>query len=144
MPSLHFAKGHYYSLSGKTPFNQLVYPIASGGGLGVHVTLDLAGAARFGPDVVWIDELDYSFDSVNQSRFVDAIRQYYPALEDDALQPSYTGIRPKLTAPGEPAADFMVQGPDVHGVPGIVNLFGIESPGLTSALSIADEVATLV
>jgi L-2-hydroxyglutarate oxidase LhgO len=112
--------------------------------LGVHLTLDLAGQARFGPDVQWVERLDYTVDPARAERFYRAIRRYWPALPDGALQPGYAGIRPKLHPPGDPAADFMIQGPDVHGVKGLVNLYGIESPGLTSALAIADHVANLV
>ena len=136
----YYAKGHYYALSGKSPFSRLVYPVAEPGGLGVHVTLDLAGQARFGPDVVWIDDADYDFDTSNRDRFVEAIRRYYPGLDADRLHPSYTGIRPKLVPQGAPAGDFVIEGPSAHGIPGFVNLLGIESPGLTAALAIAQEV----
>ncbi len=141
VPPGYFAKGHYYALSGRAPFRHLVYPVATGGGLGVHVTLDLAGAVRFGPDLRWVADLDYGFDDSRRAEFIAAIRRYYPGLDATRLQPAYTGIRPKITGPGEPAADFMIQGPAAHGVPGLVNLFGIESPGLTAALAIAEEVA---
>ena len=144
LPRAHYAKGHYYSLSGKSPFRRLVYPIAEAAGLGVHVTLDLGGRAKFGPDVQWIDAVDYTFDDSRRSRFVEAIRRYYPALDESRLQPDYTGIRPKISGPGEPAADFRIDGPDVHGIPGLVNLMGIESPGLTAALSIGDYVLALL
>lgn len=140
IPPLHLAIGHYYALSGASPFRHLVYPLPANGGLGVHVTLDLAGQARFGPDVRWIEDVDYSFDDTRRGDFIDAIRHYYPALDPARLEPAYTGIRPKLVGPGEAAADFRIDGPDRHGVPGLVNLFGIESPGLTAALAIADEV----
>jgi L-2-hydroxyglutarate oxidase LhgO len=140
IPPQYFAKGHYYTLSGKSPFNRLVYPMAGAGFLGVHVTVDLGGQARFGPDIDWIDGIDYSFDNARAPLFYQAIRQYYPALKDGALQPGYTGIRPKISGPKEPAADFMVQGPNDHGVPGLVNLYGIESPGLTASLAIAEQV----
>ncbi len=140
VPRPFFAKGHYYSLSGRAPFRRLVYPLAGGGGLGVHVTLDLAGAVRFGPDVRWIDAVDYAFDDSRRQDFVDAIKRYYPALDEAQLQPAYTGIRPKIAGPGQPAADFMIQGPAEHGIPGLVNLFGIESPGLTASLALADYV----
>jgi L-2-hydroxyglutarate oxidase LhgO len=144
VPQGWLAKGHYYSLAGPSPFTHLVYPQAGDGGLGVHVTLDMAGGVRFGPDVRWIRELDYDFDDSRRAEFVAAIRRYYPGLDESALQPAYTGIRPKIVGPGEPAADFMIQGPDEHGVPGLVNLFGIESPGLTASLAIADEVLGLL
>jgi len=144
LPCCHYAIGHYFLLSGKAPFKRLVYPVAVAGGLGVHVTLDMTGIARFGPDVDWIDSIDYRFDASRKQRFVDAIRRYYPALDEAALVPGYTGIRPKISGPQEPAADFCIQGPADHGVAGLVNLFGIESPGLTSSLAIADRVATLL
>jgi L-2-hydroxyglutarate oxidase LhgO len=117
--------------------------MAGHGFLGVHVTIDLGGQARFGPDIEWIERVDYSFNNAREPLFYDAIRQYYPALADGALQPGYTGIRPKISGPNEPAADFLIQGPKDHGVPGLVGLYGIESPGLTASLAIADEVATL-
>jgi L-2-hydroxyglutarate oxidase LhgO len=144
IPRQFFAKAHYFALSGRSPFRRLVYPVASEAHLGVHVTLDLAGAARFGPDVSWIDHVDYAFEASRESLFRDAIRRYYPALRDGALQPGYTGVRSKIVGPGEPAADFMIQGPRDHGVPGLVNLFGIESPGLTACLAIARYVHTLI
>lgn len=140
VPHEHFAKGHYYSLSGKPPFRHLVYPVAETAGLGIHVTLDLGGRAKFGPDVQWIDGIDYAFDDSRRARFCDAIRRYYPELDASRLQPDYTGIRPKISGPGEPAADFRIDPPEVHGVPGLVNLMGIESPGLTAALAIAEHV----
>ena len=143
IPPLHLARGHYYTLSGKSPFNGLVYPVAETGGLGIHVTLDLAGTARFGPDVQWLDAIDYSFNPDTRDKFQAAICRYYPELNAERLQPSYTGIRPKLSGPGEPAADFMIQSEAAHGVPGLVNLYGIESPGLTAALAIAERVADL-
>ena len=135
----HYAKGHYYTLTGKSPFNSLVYPVAESGGLGVHVTLDMAGQARFGPDVCWIDSEDYSFDELNSAAFVKAIQAYYPNLDPVKLQPGYTGIRPKLAAQGI-ERDFLIEGESQHGVPGLVNLAGIESPGLTSSLAIAQHV----
>jgi L-2-hydroxyglutarate oxidase LhgO len=140
IPPLHRAKGHYFVLAGPSPFRRLVYPLASGGGLGVHVTLDLAGQARFGPDVTWVDAVDYSFDESRAPAFYAAIRRYWPALPDGALRAGTTGVRPKLSGPGAAARDFVIQGPEAHGVAGLVNLFGIESPGLTSCLAIADEV----
>ena len=138
-----FAKGHYYALSGASPFTHLVYPVAESGGLGVHVTLDLAGQARFGPDVVWIDGADYDFDAAGRDRFVAAIRRYYPGLDEERLHPGYTGIRPKIVPAGAPAGDFVIEGPAQHGVSGLVNLLGIESPGMTAALAIAERVGTL-
>jgi L-2-hydroxyglutarate oxidase LhgO len=141
VPTPYYAIGHYFTLQGRSPFHRLVYPVAEKAGLGIHVTLDLAGQARFGPDVKWIDRVDYAFDEARCQSFAAAIRRYYPALDATKLQPAYTGIRPKITAPGESAADFVVQGPSVHGVAGLVNLYGIESPGLTASLPIADAVA---
>ncbi|MEP6885947.1 MAG: NAD(P)/FAD-dependent oxidoreductase [Gammaproteobacteria bacterium] len=144
IPAAHFAKGSYYVLRTKNPFRRLVYPVPEPGGLGVHVTLDLAGQARFGPDVEWVERLDYTVDPARAGPFYAAIRRYWPALPDGSLGPGYAGIRPKLHGPGEPAADFLIQGSDVHGVQGLVNLYGIESPGLTSALAIAEHVADRV
>ena len=144
IPPQYFAKGHYYILSGRSPFRRLVYPMAGPGFLGVHVTVDLGGQARFGPDIDWIDGVDYAFDAAREPLFYAAIRQYYPALKDGQLQPGYTGIRPKISGPNEAAADFVMQGPQTHGVPGLVNLYGIESPGLTASLSIAQYVHALV
>ena len=140
IPERHLAKGHYFTFSGRSPFRHLVYPVPVPGGLGVHVTLDLAGQARFGPDVWWIDELDYRFDEGRAVEFYAAIRRYFPGLADGALSAGYTGIRPKLSPAGAPPADFLVQGPSEHGVPSLVNLYGIESPGLTSSLALADLV----
>ena len=144
IPAQYFAKAHYYTLSGKPPFRRLVYPVASNAHLGVHVTLDMAGQVRFGPDVSWIDSVDYSFDHSREPLFYAAIRKYYPGLQDGQLQPGYTGIRPKVSGPQEAAADFIVQGPRDHGVAGLVNLFGIESPGLTASLAIAGHVRELL
>lgn len=141
-PTAYYARGVYFTLSGRTPFRRLVYPIPEHAGLGVHVTLDLAGRARFGPDVEWIPSIDYTFDEARVASFYAAIRTYWPGLEDGRLMPGYTGIRPKISGPTDPAADFVIQGPDRHGVPGLVHLYGIESPGLTSSLAIADDVAS--
>lgn len=141
IPGRYLARGHYYSLTGRAPFRRLVYPVAAAGGLGIHATLDQASAVRFGPDVQWIDTVDYHFDATNRADFVAAIRRYYPALDETRLVPGYTGIRPKLSGPGQPAADFLIQREEDHGVPGLVNLYGIESPGLTASLAIADDVA---
>jgi L-2-hydroxyglutarate oxidase LhgO len=135
-----YAKGNYYTLSMRTPFSRLVYPVPEPGGLGVHVTLDLGGRARFGPDVEWVDGIDYTVDPSRAERFYAAIRRYWPGLPDGALEPGYAGIRPKISGRDAPAADFVVQGPRTHGVPGLVNLFGIESPGLTASLPLADAV----
>jgi L-2-hydroxyglutarate oxidase LhgO len=137
VPREFYAKGNYYSLSGRSPFSRLVYPVPEPGGLGVHVTLDLAGQARFGPDVEWVERIDYAVDPKRAERFYAAIRRYWPGLPDGALAPGYAGIRPKTAGPGEPAPDFALQGPRAHGVPGLVHLFGIESPGLTSSLALA-------
>ena len=144
IPGAYFAKGHYFTMSGKSPFGRLVYPIPAPGGLGVHVTLDLAGQVRFGPDVSWLDGVDYAFDETRAASFYKAIRAYFPELADGSLQPGYTGIRPKLSPAGSPPDDFVVQGPRDHGVPGLVQLFGIESPGLTSSLALAEEVLALL
>jgi L-2-hydroxyglutarate oxidase LhgO len=148
VPKELYAKGNYYSLSGKSPFSRLVYPVPEPGGLGVHVTLDLAGQARFGPDVEWIEAIDqketYAVDPRRAERFYAAIRRYWPGLADGALAPGYAGIRPKTAGPGEPAPDFVVQGPRAHGVPGLVNLFGIESPGLTASLALAQAVRNAI
>ena len=140
IPPAYFCRGVYFTLSGRTPFRRLIYPVPVPGGLGVHITLDLAGQARFGPDVEWIDAVDYSVNPQRGDKFYAAVRRYWPRLRDGALQPGYAGIRPKITGPDEPAADFVVQGPAAHGIPGLVNLYGIESPGLTSSLPLADEV----
>jgi L-2-hydroxyglutarate oxidase LhgO len=135
-----YAKGNYYALSTRSPFSRLVYPVPEPGGLGVHVTLDLGGRSRFGPDVEWVDGIDYTVDPSRAERFYSAIRLYWPDLPDGALEPGYAGIRAKVTPQNTPAADFIVQGPRAHGVAGLVNLFGIESPGLTASLPLADEV----
>ncbi|HEX6764750.1 MAG TPA: NAD(P)/FAD-dependent oxidoreductase [Polyangiaceae bacterium] len=144
IPGAFYAKGHYFTLSGKSPFSHLVYPIPAPGGLGVHVTLDLAGQVRFGPDVSWIDDVDYSFDESREASFYAAVRSYFPELRAGSLAPGYTGIRPKLGPAGSVFQDFVVQGPREHGVPGLVQLFGIESPGLTASLALAEEVRALV
>ena len=141
VPQAFFAKGNYFTLSGKSPFSHLIYPVPQPAGLGVHLTLDLGGQAKFGPDVQWVDSPDDLLVSrEHESEFYNEVRQYWPALPDGALQPGYAGIRPKISGPNDVAADFCIQGPGVHGVHGLVNLFGIESPGLTSALAIADAV----
>ena len=148
IPRELYAKGNYYSLTARPPFSRLIYPVPEPGGLGVHITLDLAGQARFGPDVEWLDRIgtkeDYGVDPRRAERFYAAIRRYWPALPEGALAPGYAGIRPKISGPGEPAADFLIQGPAEHGVPGLVNLFGIESPGLTASLALADDVAAIL
>jgi L-2-hydroxyglutarate oxidase LhgO len=140
IPPAYFCRGVYFTLSGRTPFRRLIYPVPVPGGLGVHITLDLAGQARFGPDVEWIEGVDYAVDPRRGDAFYAAVRRYWPSLRDDALQPGYAGIRPKISGPNEPAADFVVQGPAAHGIPGLVNLYGIESPGLTASLPLADEI----
>lgn len=143
-PRQYFAKGSYFSLAGRTPFRHLVYPLPEPGGLGVHLTLDLAGQARFGPDVQWLEDLDYCIEPERANGFYAAIRRYWPGLPDDSLQPAYTGIRPKISGPAEAAADFCIDGPAQHGIAGLVNLFGIESPGLTACLAIAEHVCGLL
>jgi L-2-hydroxyglutarate oxidase LhgO len=141
VPETRYAKGNYFALSRRAPFRRLIYPAPQAHGLGVHLTFDLAGRARFGPDVEWVERLDYAVDPARGRGFAEAIRRYWPDLADGALSPAYSGIRPKIAGPTEPAADFRIDGPELHGVPGLVNLFGIESPGLTASLAIADEVA---
>lgn len=138
------ARGVYFSYSGRHPFNTLVYPIPEPGGLGVHLTLDLGGQARFGPDVEWIESENYSVDPGRASRFAAGVRAWWPGLDECRLQPAYAGIRPKLSGPGNGFADFRIDGPGNHGVEGLVNLFGIESPGLTSSLAIAAYVAAML
>jgi L-2-hydroxyglutarate oxidase LhgO len=140
IPRELYAKGNYYSLAMRAPFSRLVYPVPEPGGLGVHVTLDLAGQARFGPDVEWVERIGYDVDPRRAERFYAAIRRYWPGLPDGALAPGYCGIRPKTAGPGEPAPDFQIQGPAVHGIAGLAQLFGIESPGLTASLALADAV----
>ena len=149
VPVPRFAKGTYFSLAGRAPFSHLVYPAPLGAWLGVHLTLDLGGQAKFGPDLEWLDvdspeAIDYSVDDSRMPLFEEAIRRYWPGLPAGALQPGYSGVRPKIHGAGEPAPDFRIDGPAQHGVPGLVNLFGIESPGLTSALAIAERVAALL
>ena len=142
-PAAYYAKGHYFSYPGKSPFHHLVYPVPIDGGLGIHATNDMGGAARFGPDVTWVDGIDYGFDEGRRDAFAAAIRRYFPGLDKDKLAPAYTGIRPKLSGQGEPPADFKMEGEETHGVAGLINLFGIESPGLTAALAIGDYVESL-
>ncbi len=144
VPQAYYAKGHYYALSGKSPFQRLVYPLAEEGGLGVHVTLDMAGVARFGPDVSWVKDEDYAFDDSRRPAFINAICRYYPGLDKSRLEPAYTGLRPKVVGPGDADADFVIQGPGDHGISGLVNLFGIESPGITASLAIAEHVGALL
>ena len=145
VPQAHFAKGNYFTLAGRSPFSRLIYPVPESAGLGVHLTIDLGGQARFGPDVQWVsDAQDLVVDPARGDAFYAEVRKYWPELPDGALQPAYAGIRPKIHGPGTPASDFVIQGPAVHGIPGLVNLFGIESPGLTSALAIAEYVQELL
>jgi L-2-hydroxyglutarate oxidase LhgO len=149
VPASYFAKGSYFSLAGRSPFSSLIYPVpepqARLAGLGLHFTLDLGGQAKFGPDVEWVDSSnDLQVDAARGETFYAEVRKYWPALEDGALIPGYAGIRPKISAPGEPAADFLVQGPSTHGIVGLVNLFGIESPGLTSCLALGKHVADML
>lgn len=145
IPKAHYAKGNYFTLAGRAPFSRLIYPVPEAAGLGVHLTLDLGGQAKFGPDVEWVASPDdLVVDPARGDGFYAEVRKYWPALQDGALVPGYAGIRPKISGPGEPAADFVIQGPADHGVPGLVNLFGIESPGLTSSLAIASRVADLL
>jgi L-2-hydroxyglutarate oxidase LhgO len=143
IPPTYFAKGNYFSCNARAPFSRLIYPVPEPGGLGVHLTLDLAGQARFGPDVEWVETIDYAVDPARAERFYPAIRRYWPTLPDGALMPSYSGIRPKIVPPAVATQDFLIQGPRDHGVDGLINLFGIESPGLTSSLAIADYVGDL-
>lgn len=141
LPPTFYAKGHYFTLGGRAPFQHLIYPMPDHAGLGIHATLDWGGQCKFGPDVSgWPTNVDYRFESGLETKFYQAIRRYYPELRDGALQPGYTGIRPKLTGPTEATGDFLIQGPSTHRVAGLVNLMGIESPGLTAALAIAQEV----
>lgn len=141
VPRMRFAKGTYFALSGRSPFERLIYPLPDQAGLGVHLTMDLAGEARFGPDVEWVETPEYGVDPSRADSFYASIRRYWPDLPDGALQPAYSGVRPKLVGPGQPAADFLVQGPAAHGWPGLVNMLGIESPGITASLVLADLAA---
>jgi len=140
----YFAKGTYFACQGVRPFQHLVYPMPNEASLGLHATLDLGGTTRFGPDVEWVSEPDYRVDSARAASFYAAIREYWPTIPDGSLQPAYAGVRPKLVGPGAAAADFEIEGPAAHGVPGLINLLGIESPGLTSSLALGEEVARLV
>ena len=143
IPATRYAKGSYFALAGTAPFSRLIYPVPESAGLGVHLTLDLAGRARFGPDVEWVEDLDYDVDARRAASFYGAVRRYWPALADGRLTPAYAGIRPKLASGGTAAADFYLSGPSDHGMAGIVNLFGMESPGLTASLALAERVARL-
>lgn len=150
VPAQFLAKGHYFALAGRPPFSRLIYPLPVDGGLGIHLTLDLGGQARFGPDVEWLPAgtaeaaLDYAVDGHRAAAFEADVRRYWPTLPDGALLPAYTGVRPKISGPGQPAADFVIAGPLQHGVDGTVQLFGIESPGLTACLAIAESVSAMV
>jgi L-2-hydroxyglutarate oxidase LhgO len=144
VPQEYYAKGNYFTLTGRSPFSRLIYPVPVPGGLGVHLTIDLGGQARFGPDVEWVDSLDYSVDPHRADGFYDAVRRYWPGLKDGALQAGYAGIRPKIVPKGVPGQDFVTQGPATHGIGGLVNLFGIESPGLTAAIAIGAHVREMV
>jgi L-2-hydroxyglutarate oxidase LhgO len=149
IPREYFAKGNYYALTGRSPFQHLIYPAPADAWLGVHLTLDLGGQAKFGPDIEWLDveraeDIDYAVDPRRADGFYAEVRRYWPALPDGVLQPSYSGVRPKIHGPHEKAPDFRIDGPGLHGIVGLVNLFGIESPGLTSALAIGEHVAALL
>jgi L-2-hydroxyglutarate oxidase LhgO len=149
VPQEYFAKGNYYTLAGKAPFTHLVYPAPADAWLGVHLTLDLGGQAKFGPDLEWLDvsrpeQIDYTVDPRRADHFYAEVRRYWPALPDGVLQPSYSGVRPKIHSPAQPAADFRIDGPPVHGIAGLVNLFGIESPGLTSSMAIGEDVVRIL
>ncbi len=143
VPATYMAKGNYFVLAGRSPFSRLIYPVPEPGGLGVHVTIDTGGQARFGPDVEWITDFDYHVDAARSEQFYAAIRRYYPGLADGALIPGYSGIRPKLVGPGAGDSDFVIAGVETHGVTGLVNMYGIESPGLTASLALAERVADL-
>jgi L-2-hydroxyglutarate oxidase LhgO len=144
IPPLRLSRGNYFSLTQRAPFGRLIYPLPGDGGIGVHLTLDMGGAARFGPDVEWIDRIDFNVDPDRAAFFYRSIRTFWPQLPDGALQPAYAGIRPKLSGPGEPARDFVIDGPGQHGLAGLIHLFGFESPGLTSALAVGQHVAELI
>jgi len=143
VPKAYLAKGNYYALTGRAPFSRLIYPVPEQAGLGVHITVDLAGQARFGPDVEWIDAIDYSVDPARADQFYAEIRKYWPGLPDGALLPGYAGIRPKIKPRAEQPQDFLLQGPAQHGIPGLINMFGIESPGLTASMALADLVVEM-
>ena len=140
IPTAYYAKGNYFTLTGRNPFSRLIYPVPVPGGLGTHLTIDLGGQARFGPYVEWVDGIGYDVDPRRGESFYAAIRRYWPDLPDGALAAGYSGIRPKTVPPGAPAQDFVIQGPERHGVPGLINLFGIESPGLTASLALGQLV----
>lgn len=144
IPSVYPVQGQYYEHVGKLPFSRLIYPLPGNTGLGIHATIDLGGQGRFGPDAVYLDEVDYGFDDSRKSTFIEAIHNWYPGLDEARLQPGYVGVRPKLQGPGEGFADFVISGPGDHGVEGLVNLFGIDSPGLTSCMALAEEVGSKI
>lgn len=144
VPPLFHARGRYCAYAGKAPFDRLIYPLPEPGGLGVHLTLDMAGQARFGPDVSWVDGIDYTVDGIDVAAFARAVRAWWPGVDAAKLTPGYAGVRPKLSGPGEPAADFAIDGPDKHGLPGVVALYGIESPGLTASLALAEIVQGII
>jgi L-2-hydroxyglutarate oxidase LhgO len=144
IPTAYYAKGNYFTLADRSPFSRLIYPVPVPGGLGVHLTIDLGGQARFGPDVEWIDGLDYNVDPRRADSFYDAVRRYWPDLKDGSLQPGYAGIRPKIVPRGAPGQDFVIQDRTVHGIPALLNLFGIESPGLTAAIAIGAHLREIV
>ena len=141
VPEAYYAKGNYFTLAGRSPFPRLIYPVPVPGGLGVHLTIDLGGQAKFGPDVEWVEGIEYGVDPARADGFYAAVRRYWPGLRDGTLQPGYSGIRPKIVPPGAPGQDFVVQGPQTHAIPGLINLFGIESPGLTASLALGELVA---
>lgn len=144
IPQSYFVKGSYFALRGRAPFQRLVYPLPVDGGLGIHLTLDLAGGARFGPDVEWVEANDYAVDARRAAQFYAAVRGYWPGLDDGRLQPGFASMRPRISAPGQPLADFRIDGAALHGVPTVLNLFGIESPGLTASLALASEAAARI
>jgi L-2-hydroxyglutarate oxidase LhgO len=144
IPAVYPVQGQYYEHVGKLPFSRLIYPLPGNTGLGIHATIDLGGQGRFGPDAVYLDEVDYGFDESRKPTFIKAIRNWYPGLEDSRLQPGYVGVRPKLQGPGEGFADFVISGPKDHGVEGLVNLFGVDSPGLTSCMALAEELVARI
>ena len=144
IPTLHLSRGCYYALAGRSPVSRLIYPLPTREGLGVHLTLDMGGQARFGPDHTWLETVDYTMPAQVPAEIIKAVHHYLPGIPAERLSPAYAGIRPKIQGPGDPPADFLIEGPAQHGIPGLVNLFGIESPGLTSSLAIADFVASLL
>jgi L-2-hydroxyglutarate oxidase LhgO len=143
-PVTYYAKGQYYALSGKSPFQRHIYPMPDGAWLGLHATVDIGGRCKFGPDIEWIPDIDYGFAPEKLDKFLDFIRSYYPGLDASRLHPDYTGIRPKLYREGEPVPDFAIHGPLTHGLAGMIGLYGIESPGLTAALAIGEMVAGML